>query len=139
MPNQERTTAALSVSQVEVKMDGITMPEHVDTWDEYFLWMAVTASIKSKDPKCCVGAVIVSKDNVVLATGFNGLPRGVHDDKDILDDAKEKLKVICHAEQNAILNAARTGVAVEGATIYCSSLLADARFNGPMALNLCSQ
>jgi dCMP deaminase len=116
--NSERTTATLGVSQVEVKMSGIAIPEHVDTWDEYFLWMAVAASIKSKDPKCCVGAVIVSKDNVVLATGFNGLPRGVHDDKGLLEDAQEKLKVICHAEQNAVLNAARMGVAIEGATIY---------------------
>jgi dCMP deaminase len=99
-------------------MPGITMPVSVDTWDEYFMWIATAAQIKSKDTRCAVGAVIVSKDHVVLATGFNGMPRGVHDDKDLLDDADEKIKVICHAEQNAILNAARMGVAVERATIY---------------------
>lgn len=120
MPNQDRsaTTPAASLSQIEVKMPGITMPVSVDTWDEYFMWIATAAQIKSKDTRCAVGAVIVSKDHVVLATGFNGMPRGVHDDKDLLDDADEKIKVICHAEQNAILNAARMGVAVEGATIY---------------------
>jgi dCMP deaminase len=118
MSDKDRSTPALALSTVEVKMPGITLPEHVNSWDEYFLWMAVAASIKSKDPRSCVGAVIVSKNNVVLATGFNGLPRGVHDDQELLNDAEEKLKVICHAEQNAILNAARLGVAVEGSAIY---------------------
>lgn len=80
--------------------------------------MATAASIKSKDPRCRVGAVIASPSNVVLSTGFNGLARGVHDDKHILDDPDEKLKIICHAEQNAILNAARVGVAIEGASIF---------------------
>lgn len=96
----------------------ICIPEYVDSWDAYFLYMAWAASIKSKDENCRVGAVIVSQDRVVLSTGFNGMARGVHDDERILKNKGEKLKIICHAEQNAILNAARTGVAVEGASIY---------------------
>lgn len=102
----------------EAQTSDIHIPEHVDNWDQYFLWMAAAASIKSKDRECSVGAVIASPTNVVLSTGFNGLARGVHDDKNILEDQDEKLKVICHAEQNAILNAARIGVAVEGASIF---------------------
>jgi dCMP deaminase len=94
------------------------LPEHVDDWDEYFMWMATTAAIKSKDPKCAVGAVIVSKDHLILSTGFNGLARRVHDDQNLLADAAEKLKVICHAEENAIYNAARIGIALEGTSIY---------------------
>ena len=93
-------------------------PEHVDSWDEYFLWIAEAVAIKSKDPKCSVGAVIVSEDNIVLSTGFNGLARKIHDDERLLADAEEKLKVICHAEANAIFNAARIGVAVHGASIF---------------------
>ncbi|HUO25511.1 MAG TPA: deaminase, partial [Candidatus Aquilonibacter sp.] len=94
--------------------------------------IAEAAKSKSKDTHCPVGAVIVSADNVVLTTGFNGLPRGSDDDRTILDDADEKLKVICHAEQNAIINAARMGIAVRGASIYvtkfpclacCSSII----------------
>lgn len=92
--------------------------EYIENWDEYFLSIAETVARKSKDPRCQVGAVIVSTDNVVLATGFNGLARGVFDDDRILDDAVEKLNWICHAEMNAILNAARTGVAVAGCSIY---------------------
>jgi len=87
----------------------ISIPAHVDSWDEYFLNVAKAISIKSKDPKCPVGAVIVSEDNVILSTGFNGLARGVHDDEQTLLDADEKIRVICHAEQNAIMNAARVG------------------------------
>jgi len=83
------------------------------------LHVAKAISIKSKDPKCPVGAVIVSKDNIILSTGFNGLARGVHDDDQTLLDAAEKLKVICHAENNAITNAARVGGRpLEGSTIY---------------------
>ena len=103
---------------LEVRSPGFSIPEHVDDWDEYFLNIAKVVSIKSKDPKCSVGAVVVSADHIVLSTGFNGLARGVHDDDQTLFDADEKLKMICHAEVNAVVNAARVGVPLQGATIY---------------------
>lgn len=97
----------------------IIIPARVESWDAYFLYLAQAVSIKSKDPKCPVGAVITTTDNVVLSTGFNGLARGVHDSEQILLNVDEKLKIICHAEQNAILNAARVGGhPLEGTTIY---------------------
>lgn len=80
--------------------------------------MAWAVSVKSKDPKCPVGAVIVSPERVVLSTGFNGLARGVFDDPRLLAKASEKIKIICHAEQNAILNAARVGAALNKASIF---------------------
>lgn len=95
-----------------------TGEDYIEDWDVYFLSIAETVARKSKDPRCQVGAVIVSTDNVVLSTGFNGLARGVVDDEEILENAAEKLNWICHAEMNAILNAARTGVAVAGCSIY---------------------
>lgn len=91
---------------------------YVEDWDQYFHGMAEEASRKSKDPKCRVGAVIVSQDEVVISTGFNGFARGVYDDKERLADVEEKLRWICHAEMNAISNAARTGVSTKGCTIY---------------------
>jgi dCMP deaminase len=80
--------------------------------------MAWAVSVKSKDPKCQVGAVIVTPDRIVLSTGFNGLARGVFDDPRLLAKASEKIKIICHAEQNAILNAARVGAALGGSSIF---------------------
>jgi dCMP deaminase len=113
LPESQRREALLS--QIS---PSIALPEHVDGWDEYFLWIAVTVAIKSKDPRCAVGAVIVSPDNVILSTGFNGLARRLYDDERLLGDAEEKLKIICHAEANAIFNAARVGVALQGTSIY---------------------
>ncbi len=91
---------------------------YIKDWDQYFLNIARAVAWKSKDPKCQVGAVIVSEDQLVLATGFNGLARGVFDAEDLLQDAKEKLRWICHAETNAIFNAARTGASLKGCTIF---------------------
>ena len=93
------------------------------SWDEYFMDMAELAKTRSRDPKCQVGAVIVREednDNIVLATGYNGLARGVLDlAPRILGDRSEKLCWMCHAETNAIYNAARLGVAtLKGATMY---------------------
>lgn len=119
MPDQSlNRKVVLPESEESAQASCILIPEYVDNWDEYFLNIAMVASIKSKDPRCRVGAAIAKANNVLLSTGFNGLPRGVHDDKHILDDPEEKLKVICHAEQNAIFNAARIGLAVEGASIF---------------------
>jgi dCMP deaminase len=118
MSNAEAAAPALDAPVPETQTSDILIPEYVDNWDQYFLYMAMAASIKSKDSKCRVGAVIASPTNVVISTGFNGLARGVHDNKNVLNNAEEKLKVICHAEQNAILNAARVGVTVEGASIF---------------------
>jgi dCMP deaminase len=101
----------------DVQGDACISVDKVDDWDEYFVIIAEAVKSKSKDIHCPVGAVIVS-DKVVLTTGYNGLPRGVDDDQAILDDKDEKLKVICHAEQNAIINAARMGIATRGASIY---------------------
>jgi dCMP deaminase len=114
-----RRTALAKLNPPELGKEAyISTSAMVDEWDEYFALIAEAAKSKSKDPKCQVGAVIVSADKVVLTTGFNGLPRGVDDDSQILDDTDEKIMVICHAEQNAIINAARMGIAIQGASIY---------------------
>lgn len=118
-------------SEAEPQSPRISIPAHVDNWDEYFLNIAKVVSIKSKDPKCPVGAVIVSQDNIILSTGFNGLARGVHDDEQTLLDAAEKLRVICHAENNAIMNAARVGGRpLQETTIYVTKFPCLACCNG---------
>jgi dCMP deaminase len=87
-------------------------------WDEYFIGIAEAVSKKSKDPSSQVGAVLVSKDHVVISTGFNGLARGLKDDRETLNDKWKKLNWVVHAEHNAILNAARYGVSTQGCTLY---------------------
>src|SRR5664279_4927500 len=87
-------------------------------WDEYFMQLARTVSAKSKDPNCKVGAVLVSQDHLVVATGFNGLARTLGDDEELLQKKIDKLDWVVHAEHNAILNAARSGVRTLGCTVY---------------------
>lgn len=77
------------------------------SWDEYFMGIALLAAKRSKDPSTQVGACIVDKANVILATGYNGFPKGCSDDEFPWDREGEitKYPYVVHAELNAILNA----------------------------------
>lgn len=92
-----------------------------DRWHRHFLTLALGCAWMSKDPSTIVGAVIVGPDREIRSTGFNGLPRGLLDSKDRLSDRDLKLKLIVHAECNAICNAARIGVSVKGCTLYLAA------------------
>ncbi len=76
------------------------------SWDEYFMGVALLASKRSKDPNTQVGACIVSEDNIIISTGYNGFPVGCSDDMFPWDRDGEdtKYKYVVHAELNAILN-----------------------------------
>ena len=91
--------------------------DQIQRWPDLWMAIAYTIARKSKDPRCPVGAVVV-RDDLPLTVGFNGLPRAVEDDPAVLGDVEEKLRCICHAEENAICNAARAGISLKGATIY---------------------
>ncbi len=88
------------------------------TWDEYFMSIAYLVSMKSKDIRTRVGAVIVGQDNEIRSTGYNGFPRGVYDDILKYKDPVYKDMIICHAEENAILNLIITGTSAKGAKMY---------------------
>jgi len=91
------------------------------------------AETLSKDPNRKVGALVVGTDGSPLSWGYNGLARGITDDGRLLD-AATKLKIVVHAEQNAILAAARKGISLDGgimlATLYpcvsCSNAIIQA-------------
>ena len=96
-------------------------------WDNRFMQLAEHISSWSS---CCrhnVGAIIV-KDNRVLATGYNGAPAGIETCKERGYCYKNKLGIesgplqcyAVHAEQNAILQAAKFGISIKGATLYCT-------------------
>jgi dCMP deaminase len=84
-------------------------------WELRYLEMAKLVSTWSKDPSTKVGSVIVDSDNTVISVGFNGLPRRIQDTDQRLNNRDIKLKMIIHAEINAIITAKRP---LNGATIY---------------------
>ena len=86
-------------------------------WDKHFIDMCRLHASLSKDPSSKVGAVIVTPDRQIVSAGFNGFPRGVRDDERLFD-RDTKLKLIVHAEMNAILAAANLGIRVQGCTMY---------------------
>lgn len=87
-------------------------------WDEYFMGVAMLAAQRSKDPNTQVGACIVSPDNIILSTGYNGFPKGCSDDEYPWEREGEETKYpyVVHAELNAILNC--NGNSLRGARIY---------------------
>ena len=103
------------------------MMEHKrPSWDEYFMELAEVVAKRSTCLRRNVGAVVV-KDKRVLATGYNGAPTGLAHCSEI-GCLRERLGIpsgeraeMCrglHAEQNALVQAARYGISLEGAVIY---------------------
>lgn len=92
-----------------------------EKWDRHFLGMALHHARMSKDPNTKVGSVIVGPDREILSAGFNGFPRGIADTPERLNDRELKLKLVVHAEMNALLAAARTGMRLKGCTLYLAA------------------
>lgn len=97
------------------------------SWDEYFMQMAELTAKRSTCLRRQVGAVIV-KDRHIIATGYNGAPRGLQhcDEKGgclrqqlgVPSGQRHELCRALHAEQNAIIQAATLGQSIEDGTIY---------------------
>ena len=88
------------------------------SWDEYFMGVAKLAARRSKDPNTQVGACIVSQDDIIISTGYNGMPKGCSDDEFPWEreGAETKYPYVVHAELNAILNA--NGRDLRGSRLY---------------------
>lgn len=103
----------------------------MNKWDDRFMEMArliaTWASCYKQNRK--IGCVIV-KNKRIMTTGYNGAPAGVKTCVERGECLREKLGIesgthheICyatHAEQNAIIQAAKLGVSIDGATLYCT-------------------
>ena len=61
---------------------------------------------------------LIGSDREIRSTGFNGFPRGIDDSIERLENREEKYPLICHAEENAIMHAARIGVSLKDCTAY---------------------
>jgi len=90
------------------------------SWDEYFMGVAMLAARRSKDPSTQVGACIVSEDNIIISTGYNGMPKGCSDDEFPWArsgaENDTKYPYVVHAELNAVLNA--NGRDLRGSKLY---------------------
>ena len=98
------------------------------SWDEYFMEIANTVSKRATCDRGRSGCVIV-RDRQILVTGYVGSPKGlphcdevghqfrrvVHEDGTISEHCVRTV----HAEQNAICQAAKLGISLDGATLYC--------------------
>ena len=100
------------------------------SWDQYFMDITRLVATRSTCRRRQVGAILV-KDRNILATGYNGVPSGISH-CDAAGCLRERLKVpsgerheLCrglHAEQNAIIQAARHGVNIDTSTLYCTTM-----------------
>ncbi|MBQ9832442.1 MAG: dCMP deaminase family protein [Clostridia bacterium] len=100
-------------------------------WDTRFMELAKTIGSWSScyQSNRQIGAVIV-RDKRILTTGYNGAPAGVESCRDREECMRRTLNIpsgtqheLCyaiHAEQNAIIQAAKLGISIEGATLYCT-------------------
>ena len=91
------------------------------SWDEYFMNIANEVATRSTCDRKHVGSVIV-RDRSILATGYNGSVRGLGhcDDEGHLMEDGHCVRTV-HAEANAIVQAARNGMRIEGAGIYVTA------------------
>ncbi len=89
-----------------------------EKWDKRFLALASHIAGWSKDPSTQVRCVVVGPDREIRSTGFNGFPRGIEDSIARLENRELKYPLICHAEENAIMHAARIGISLKGCTAY---------------------
>lgn len=93
-----------------------------DKWYKRYMDLAQEISTWSKDPNTHVGAVIVGTKGQILSQGYNGFPRGIKDTPKRLNDRDTKLKLVVHAEMNAIYNASYSGVSLDGSTMFVYGL-----------------
>jgi dCMP deaminase len=98
------------------------------SWDEYFMAIAEQVAGRSTCLRRATGAVLV-KDKRILATGYNGVPQGlahcevvgcIREQRKIPSGSHHELCRGIHAEQNAVIQAAKHGIAMDGATAYCT-------------------
>lgn len=99
------------------------------SWDEYFLQLAIQVAKRATCDRGRAGCVVV-RDKRIIATGYVGSPPGLPHCDDVghllrrVVDEDGTVRQHCvrttHAEQNAICQAARYGIALEGATLYCT-------------------
>jgi dCMP deaminase len=115
-----RAASVRSVSSETVLLT-VAMTRARVSWDEYFMNIAREVSTRSTCDRKHVGAV-VARDKMILATGYNGSIRGLPHCDDVGHDMEDGHCVrTVHAEANAIVQAAKNGVRIDGSGIYVTA------------------
>ncbi len=100
--------------------------------DRHFLRVALFNARLSNDPRTKVGAILVGPDGDTFADGCNHFPPGIAETPERLNDREMKLRLIVHAEMDAILAAARYSIPTKGSTLYLAATdNSGATFGGP--------
>ena len=92
------------------------------SWDDYFMTMVYLVASKSKDKRAHIGSVVVGPQKEIRSTGYNGFVRGLNDNVPVRYKKSEKFFFFEHAERNAIYNASRNGVTLEGCVMYTNGI-----------------
>jgi len=117
-----------SIEDDELRQRQRAAGDNRPSWDEYFLKITKQVSERSTCLRRKIGALLV-RDKRILATGYNGAPSGVRhcyevgclrEAQGIASGERHELCRGLHAEQNALIQAALHGIAVGGASIYCT-------------------
>jgi dCMP deaminase len=126
--DQSKENRPEALSMFELKSD--KRPPR-PSWDEYFMDVCDVVATRSTCLRRNVGAVLV-KNKHILATGYNGAPRGIENCLETGKCLRDEMRVqsgerheLCrgaHAEQNAIAQAAYHGIKIKGSTLYCTNL-----------------
>jgi len=99
------------------------------SWDDYFMQLTRLVATRSTCLRRQIGAILV-KDKRILATGYNGAPRGmkhcleigcIRDKMGIPSGTRQEICRAVHSEQNAVIQCAVYGVSSEGSTMYITN------------------
>ena len=99
------------------------------SWDEYFMTIAHQVASRTTCIRRAVGAIVVN-DKRILATGYNGVPSGLkhceetgclREQQGVPSGQRHEICRGLHAEQNAIIQAAKSGTNLDGSIIYCTT------------------
>ena len=105
------------------------MTDQRPTWDDYFLSIAHQVALRSTCTRRRIGALVV-RDKRILATGYNNVPSGLEhctavgclrDELGIPSGERHELCRGIHAEQNAVVQAAKYGISIDGASIFVTN------------------
>ena len=111
----KRNTTPSPLACAIIEEIGGKMDQKQREWDEYFMKIAETVALKSKDPSSKMGCVIVDPNKRVVSVGFNGMVQGADESKMTLSERPMKYYFAIHSEMNAVIYARQD---LKGCTIY---------------------